>query len=139
MEKDAAELALVLGPALAVATVALFMVRRGFAHGLGRSLWSIAGAGILVLLVGLGATVWVRHIVTADLIPKCLSEEAAARGMGRVVLYECQQQGVIVALPLMSTAAALGLVVLGGIVLTLRGVSPKPSGTTPKRRSPRRP
>lgn len=100
-------------PGLLTASIVLCLIRGFLAGGIGRAaLAMVLGLGV-VLSIGAAAT-WKVGIHADHAIAAC--EDRIRQGE---LLYDCEDEGLIVALPLFNTFVAVCTVLVGSIVVYL--------------------
>jgi len=103
------------GPAILLAMLALVLTWRGLRAGPLKAVFSFLMAIILVLLIGGAATVWSYQDAAANAIPACEAKERAAREVGEVGIFDCNDEVLIIIIPIAITAVAIGFVLFGVI------------------------
>ncbi|MEM9014744.1 MAG: hypothetical protein AAGB02_06520 [Pseudomonadota bacterium] len=113
-DKLALEFIVIVLPAVLLAGFVTFLNRRRFQRGV---LQSVVAAGMSIFLaaaIGAGIT-WITLQVANNEVAAC--EEALRNG---AMLYDCEDAGLFVAYPFLSSVLAFVISLLVGVALTLR-------------------
>lgn len=117
LESDAGLAAMVFVPAAIMAILALGLSARALRAKAGRAIAGFFAMLALVFVLGAGSVFAIREYALNTMIPNCEAEQSAAHQRGDMVLLDCESEGLVVALPVMSTVAAVIFAVFGAALL----------------------